>query len=110
MSFLTSDGGPGLLPFLIVGAMLFGVGVAGVLSQRSTLMVLMSIEILLNAAILSLVAFWRFVRPDQFDAQVFVIVIVTIAAVEMAAGLGLFLLVFRQRGNTNVDAAQELKR
>ena len=110
MSFLTSDGGPGLLPFLIVGAILFGIGVAGVLSQRNALMVLMSIEILLNAAILTLVAFWRFVRPDQFDAQVFVIVIVTIAAVEMAAGLGLFLMVFRQRGYANVDAAQELKR
>ena len=109
MSFLAADGGPGLLPFLIVGAILFGIGVVGVLSQRSALMVLMSIEILLNAAILSLVAFWRFVRPDQFDAQVFVIVIVTIAAVEMAAGLGLFLMVFRQRGNTNVDSAQELK-
>ena len=110
MSFLASDGGPGLLPFLIVGAILFGIGIAGVLSQRNALMVLMSIEILLNAAILTLVAFWRFVRPDQFDAQVFVIVIVTIAAVEMAAGLGLFLMVFRQRGNANVDAAQELKR
>lgn len=109
MNFLASDGGPGLLPFLIVGAILFGIGIAGVLSQRNALMVLMSIEILLNAAILSLVAFWRFVRPDQFDAQVFVIVIVTIAAVEMAAGLGLFLLVFRQRGSANVDAARELK-
>ena len=101
--------GPGLVPYLIVGALLFGIGVAGVLSQRSTVMILMSVEIILNAAILNMVAFWRFVRPDNFDAQVFVIIMVTIGAVEMAAGLGLMLLVFRQRGNANVDSAMELK-
>lgn len=109
MSWLTSSGGPGLLPYLLVGAILFGIGVAGVLSQRNALMVLMSVEIILNAAILTLVAFWRFVRPNEFDAQVFVIIIVTIAAVEMAAGLGLVLMVFRQRGNANVDTVKELK-
>lgn len=109
MSWLTSNGGPGLLPYLLLGAIIFGIGVAGVLSQRNALMVLMSVEIILNAAIVTLVAFWRFVRPDQFDAQVFVIIIVTIAAVEMAAGLGLVLMVFRQRGNANVDALKELK-
>ena len=101
--------GPGLVPYLIVGALLFGIGVAGVLSQRSAVMILMSVEIILNAAILNMVAFWRFVRPDNFDAQVFVIIMVTIGAVEMAAGLGLMLLVFRQRGNANVDSAMELK-
>lgn len=102
--------GPGLLPYLVVSAILFGIGVVGVLSQRSALMVLMSIEILLNAALLALVAFWRFVNPNNYDAQVFAIIIFTIAAVEMAAGLGLFLLVFRKLGNANVDALQELKR
>ena len=102
--------GPGLVPYLVVGAVLFGIGVAGVLSQRNAVMVLMSVEIILNAALLNLVAFWRFVRPDQLDAQVFAIVIVTIGAVEMAAGLGLMLLVFRQRGSSNVDQVSELKR
>jgi NAD(P)H-quinone oxidoreductase subunit 4L len=101
--------GPGLVAYLIVGALLFGIGIVGVLSQRNALMVLMSIEILLNASLLTLVAFWRFVGPNNFDAQVFAIIIFTIAAVEMAAGLGLFLLVFRQRGNANVDELKELK-
>ena len=101
--------GPGLVPYLIVGALLFGVGVAGILSQRNAMMMLMSIEIILNACILTLIAFWRFVKPGNYDAQVFVIIIFTIAAVEMAAGLGLILLVFRQRGNANVDAAKDLK-
>ncbi len=101
--------GPGLAPYLIVGALLFGIGIVGVLSQRSALMVLMSIEIMLNASLLTLIAFWRFVKPINFDAQVFAIIIFTIAAVEMAAGLGLFLLIFRQRGNTNVDELKDLK-
>ena len=101
--------GPGLVPYLIVGALLFGIGVAGVLSRRSPLMVLMSIEIMLNASLLTLIAFWRFVKPVNFDAQVFAIIIFTIAAVEMAAGLGLFLLIFRQRGAANVDELKDLK-
>ncbi|HZC06511.1 MAG TPA: NADH-quinone oxidoreductase subunit NuoK [Ktedonobacterales bacterium] len=101
--------GPGLVPYLIVGALLFGIGIAGVLSQRSALMVLMSVEILLNAALVNLVAFWRFVAPDNFDAQVFFIIIVTIAAIEMAAGLALMLLMYRQRGSANTDAAADLK-
>jgi len=100
---------PGLLPYLILGALLFGVGVAGVLSQRSALMVLMSVEIIINAALVNLVAFWRFVAPNNYDAQVFFIIIVTIAAVEMAAGLALMLLMYRQRGSANIDAAEELK-
>lgn len=102
--------GPGLLPYLVEGALLFGIGVVGVLSKRSALMVLMSIEVLLNASILTLIAFWRFVKPDNFDAQVFVIIIFTIAAVELAAGLGLVLLIFRQRGNAHIDALKDLKR
>jgi NADH-quinone oxidoreductase subunit K/NAD(P)H-quinone oxidoreductase subunit 4L len=102
--------GPGLVPYLVVSALLFGIGVAGVLSQRNAIMVLMSVEIILNAAILNLVAFWRFVRPDQFDAQVFAIIAITIGAIEMAAGLGLMLLIFRERGTPNIDKLTELKR
>ena len=101
--------GPGLVPYLTVGALLFGIGVAGVLSQRNALMVLMSVEIILNAALLTLIAFWRFVGPEQFDVQVFAIIIVTIGAVEMAAGLALILLVFRQRRSANVDETTDLK-
>ena len=100
---------PGLVPYLILGALLFGIGVAGVLSQRSALMVLMSVEIIINAALVNLVAFWRFVAPNNYDAQVFFIIIVTIAAIEMAAGLALMLLMYRQRGSANIDAAEELK-
>lgn len=101
--------GPGLEAYLVVGALLFGIGVAAVLSQRGAIMVMMGIEIMMNAAVLNLVAFWRFVAPDAFDGQVFVIVLVTVAAVELAAGLGLLLLIFRQRGTQNVDQLAEMK-
>lgn len=101
--------GPGLEAYLVVGAVLFGIGVAGVLSQRGAIMVMMSVEIMMNAAVLNLVAFWRFVRPAAFDGQVFVIVLVTIAAVELAAGFGLLLLIYRQRGTQNIDRVAEMK-
>lgn len=100
---------PGLSAYLTVGALLFGTGTVGVLSQRNAIMVLMSVEIILNAAVLNLVAFWRFVGPQAFDAQVFAIVVITIGAVEMAGGLGLLMLIFRQRGNPNIDKLAELK-
>lgn len=101
--------GPGLAAYLVVGALLFGVGVAAVLSQRGALMVLMGIEIMLNAALLTLVAFWRFVGPGAFEAQLFAIIIVTAGAVEMAAGLGLVLMLYRQRGTQNVDRFAEMR-
>ncbi len=102
--------GPGLVPYLLVGALLFGVGVAGLLSQRNAMMVLMSAEIILNAALLNILAFWRFVSPTSFDGQVFAIIVVTVGAIEMAGGLGLLLLFFRKRGNPMVDKLMELRR
>jgi NADH-quinone oxidoreductase subunit K/NAD(P)H-quinone oxidoreductase subunit 4L len=102
--------GPGLQAYLIVGALLFAIGVVAVLSQRSVVMVLMGVEIMLNATLLTLVAFWRFVAPRVLDAQVFAIVLLTLAAVELAAGLGLVLLIYRQRGTQNLDKLAELKR
>ena len=101
--------GPGLEAYLVVGALLFGIGVAAVLSQRGAIMVMMGIEIMMNAAVLNLVAFWRFVAPASFDGQVFVILLVTVAAVELAAGLGLLLLIYRQRGTQNIDQLAEMK-
>ena len=101
--------GPGLEAYLVVGALLFGIGVAAVLSQRGAIMVMMGIEIMMNAAVLNLVAFWRFVAPDSFDGHVFVILLVTVAAVELAAGLGLLLLIYRQRGTQNIDHLAAMK-
>jgi len=102
-------GGPGLVAYLIVGAIMFAIGIFAVLSQRGAVMVLMGIEILVNAAILNLVAFWRFVNPNDYGGQVFVIVAMTIGAVEMAIGLAIMLMVYRARGTQNIDKFSEMK-
>lgn len=98
-----------LSAYLIVGAVLFAIGIYTVVAQRSAVMVLMGIELILNATGLNLVAFWRFVRPDDYSAQIFLIIIVTIGAVEMAVGLAIMLLLYRQRRTVQVDSYTELR-
>lgn len=98
-----------LTAYLIVGALLFAIGVYTVVAQRSGVMVLMGIEVLLNAVGLNLVAFWRFVRPDDYSAQIFTIFVITVGAVEMAIGLGIMMLLYRERGTVQVDQYADLK-
>ncbi len=98
-----------LTAYLVVGAMLFAIGVYTVVAQRSAVMVLMGVEILLNAAGLNIVAFWRFVRPGDYSAQIFTILVITVGAVEMAIGLGIMMLLYRQRRTVQVDEYTELK-
>ena len=98
-----------LSAYLVVGAILFAIGIYAVIAQRSAAMVLMGIELLLNAVGLNIVAFWRFVGPDDYSAQIFTILIITIGAVEMAIGLGIMMLLYRQRQTVQVDKFTELK-
>jgi NADH-quinone oxidoreductase subunit K/NAD(P)H-quinone oxidoreductase subunit 4L len=99
-----------LTAYLIVGAILFAIGVYTVIAQRAAVMILMGIEVLLNAIGLNIIAFWRFVAPTDYSAQIFAILIITIGAVEMAIGLALVMLLYRQRQTVEVDAYAELKR
>lgn len=99
-----------LTAFLVVGAVLFAIGVYTVIAQRSAVMVLMGIEVLLNAIGLNIIAFWRFTAPGDYSAQIFAILIVTIGAVEMAVGLAIMMLLYRQRQTVQVDSYTELKR
>lgn len=101
--------GPPLEAYLVLGALLFGAGIWGILTQRGAVMVLMGIEIVMNAALLTIVAAWRFVTPADASGQVFFIIGVTIGAAEMAAGLGIMLLVYRKRRTQQVDAFTELR-
>jgi len=91
-----------LTAYLIVAAILFAIGLYTVIAQRSAVMVLMGVELLLNAIGLNIVSFWRFTAPTDYSAQIFAILIVTIGAVEMA--------LYRQRRSVQVDAYTELKR
>ena len=98
-----------LTAYLVVGAVLFAIGLYTVIAQRSSVMVLMGVELLLNAIGLNIVAFWRFVAPGDYSAQIFAILIVTIGAVEMAIGLALMMLIYRQRQAVEVDQFTKLR-
>ena len=98
-----------LTAYLAVGAVLFAIGLYSILAQRSAVMVLMGIEVLLSAAGLNLVAFWRHVAPGDYAGQIAAIVIVTVGAVEMALGLGVLMLLYRRRRTVPVDKYQELR-
>jgi NADH:ubiquinone oxidoreductase subunit K len=99
----------GLQHYLVVAALLFAVGTYAVLTRRNAIAVLMGIELMLNAANLNFLAFWRYRAPESMEAQVFVLVGITIAAAEAAVGLAIMLNVFRRFGTTDVDEIANLK-
>ena len=99
--------------YLIVSGILFAIGFAGVMLRRNIIIILMALELMLNAANLSLVAFSRFhVDPSavpNYNAQVFVFFIITVAAAEVAVGLAIVVALYRLRQTTNVEDINTLK-
>ncbi len=99
--------------YLIVSGLLFSIGLAGVLLRRNILVIFMCLELMLNAATLTLVAFSRFnLGADgmpNFDAQVLVFFIITVAAAEVAVGLAIIVALFRARQTTHVEDLNALK-
>ncbi len=91
----------GLGHYLLLSAVLFGIGVIGVLARRNVIMVLMCLELIFNAANINLVAVARY-RPD-LAGQIFTIFTITVAAAEAAIGLGLVIAMFRNAQTVNVD-------
>ena len=94
------------LHYVVVAAALFVLGVIGVLTRRNVVIVLMSIELILNAVNLNLVAFSRM---WGFHGQVFAIFVITDAAAEAAVGLGILIAFFRNKETVNVDEVDLLK-
>ena len=99
--------GPDVGWYLIVAAVLFGIGAMGVMLRRSPLIVLLSIEIMLNAANLTLIAFAR--QQGDLSGQVFALAVMAVAAAEVAIGLGLIVAMARRRIPLDVDQASALK-
>jgi len=99
--------GIGLNHYLLLSALLFAIGAIGVLARRNVILVLMALELMFNAANINLVAVSRF-HPD-LTGQVFSIFTITIAAAEVAIGLGLVIALFRNRDVVNVDEFNLLK-
>ena len=99
--------------YLIVSGILFAIGFAGVMVRRNVIIILMALELMLNAANLSLVAFSRFhVDPGgvpNYNAQVFVFFVITVAAAEVAVGLAIVVALFRLRQTTNIEDISTLK-
>jgi len=95
--------------FLLIGAMLFCLGIYGALTRRNAVAILISIELMLNAANLNLVAFARFVDHSHISGQPFAIFVITVAAAEAAVGLAIVLCVYRNIRHINVDQINLLK-
>ncbi len=95
--------------YLIVAAGLFCIGLYGVLSRRNAINVLMSVELMLNAVNINLVAFWRYGFLSNLSGMVFAIFVITLAAAEAAIGLALIIAIYRSRDTVIVEEVDMLK-
>ena len=93
--------------YLILSGILFTIGVVGVLTQRNAIMIFMSVELMLNAANLSLIAFSAF--HDNPAGQVLVFFVMAVAAAETAVGLAIIIAIFRNKLTVNIDEINALK-
>lgn len=93
--------------FLLLGAVLFSIGVYGVIARRNAVMVLMSVELILNAVNLNFVAFA--LMHGNIDGQVFALYVIAVAAAEVGVGLAMVLLVYRNRRSIALDELSEMK-
>jgi NADH-quinone oxidoreductase subunit K len=98
-----------LMYTLVFAAFLFSAGVYGVLARRNAVMVLMSIELMLNAVNVNLVAFNAYLRDQLVSGQVFALFVIAVAAAEVGIGLAIVLLIFRNRETVNIDEVDLLR-
>jgi NADH-quinone oxidoreductase subunit K len=99
---------PLLMPVLLA-SLLFSIGIYGVLARRNAILVLMSVELMLNAVNLNFVAFDVYLRDVLLSGQVFTLFLITVAAAEIGLGLAIVLLVFRNRESSQLDELVELR-
>ena len=93
--------------YLVLSAIVFSIGVIGVLTRRNIIVIFMSIELMLNAVNLNLVAFGE--RFQSLDGQVFAIFVITVAVAEAAVGLGIVIALFRNKETINIDEVNQMK-
>lgn len=98
-----------LYAYLLVAAALFSIGVYGVLARRNAIAILMGVELMLNAVNINLVAFWRYVAPQNISGQAFVAFVFVVAAAEAAVGLALIIAIYRNRRTVEADDLNLLK-
>ena len=104
---------PDLSKFLVIGALLFIIGVAGVLTRRNIIVIFMSIELILNAVNINLIAFSRYWsvqgNANAYMGQLFTIFVIVVAAAEAAVGLGIVIALYRNRETVAVDEIDLMK-
>ena len=99
-----------LAAFLILSALLFAIGLAGALTRRNGILVLIGIELMLNAANLNFIAFWRYgANPQALTGIMFVIFSIGVAAAQAAVGLALIISIYRHYKTANVDQIDSMK-
>lgn len=92
-----------LTHYLILATILFGIGMYGVFSKRNAVAILMSIELMLNAVNINLVAINRFLNPGNTVGQLFAIFVIVVAAAEVSVGLALIISIYRQKKSVNLS-------
>lgn len=95
--------------FLIFAAALFCIGLYGVLARKNAIIILMGIEMMLNAVNVNLVAFWRYSTSPNIVGQVFAVIVFAVAAAEVAVGLAIFISIYRRRGTLAADEIDLLR-
>jgi NADH:ubiquinone oxidoreductase subunit K len=99
-----------LVSYLLVSALLFSIGLAGALTRRNAILVLVGIELMLNAANLNFIAFWRYgPNPEALTGIMFAIFAIGIAAAEAAVGLALIISIYRHYKTTNLDQIDSMR-
>ena len=99
----------GLEHYLVLSAVLFCIGLYGVLAKRNAIVILMCIEIMLNAVNIALVAFSRYVVPMLLTGQIFAIFVIVVAAAEAAVGIAIIIAIYRSRQSVDVDKFDLMK-
>ncbi len=94
----------GLEHYLVLSALLFAIGLYGALTKRNAVIILMCIELMLNAVNITMVAFSRYIVPEMLTGQVFAIFIIVVAAAEVAVGMAIILAIYR--GFETIDATK----
>lgn len=95
--------------FLVLAALLFSIGIYGVLVRRNAVLVLLSVELMLTAVNINLVAFGAYVQDTLVAGQVFALFVITVAAAEVGIGLAIVVLIFRNRSSANIDELDLMK-
>jgi NADH-quinone oxidoreductase subunit K len=98
-----------LTHYVVLSTILFTIGLFGVLTKKNAISVLICIELMLNAVNINLIAFSKFITPNDFIGQIFAIFVITVAAAEVGVGLAILIAIYRNKLSVNIDEFDWLK-